>query len=72
MSRSATCRPCWLIVAVAVLGIGWLPRAAAVVAWVVVGYCAVIALFADSFNLPEWLHSAAPRSRTRRKRRWTP
>jgi hypothetical protein len=40
--------------AVAVLAVGWLPRAAAVIAWVGVGYCAVIALFADSFNIPEW------------------
>jgi ABC-2 type transport system permease protein len=50
----------WLVVVVAVLGIGWLPRAAALVAWVAVGYCAVIAMFADSFNLPDWFRQASP------------
>ena len=50
----------WLIAAVAVLGIGWLPRAAAPVAWAAVGYCAVIALFADSFDLPAWTRQASP------------
>jgi ABC-2 type transport system permease protein len=50
----------WLVVAVAVLVIGWLPRAAAVVAWTFVGYCSVIAMFADSFNLPDWTRQASP------------
>ena len=50
----------WLVVAVAVLAIGWLPRAAAVVAWTFVGYCAVVAVFADSFNLPDWSRQASP------------
>ena len=50
----------WLVAAVAVLGIGWFPRAAAPVAWAAVGYCAVIAMFADSFNLPEWSRQASP------------
>ncbi|TDO42178.1 ABC transporter permease [Paractinoplanes brasiliensis] len=50
----------WLITAAAVLAVGWLPRPAAAVAWVVVGYCAVVALFADSFNLPEWARQASP------------
>jgi len=50
----------WLVVAVAVLGIGWLPRASAAVAWAAVGYCAVIAMFADSFNLPDWSRQASP------------
>jgi ABC-2 type transport system permease protein len=50
----------WLVVAVAVLAIGWVPRAAAAVAWSVVGYCAVIAMFADSFNLPDWTRQASP------------
>jgi ABC-2 type transport system permease protein len=54
----------WLVVAVAVLGFGWLPRAAAVVAWVAVGYCAVVGLFADSFDLPGWFQSASPFSHT--------
>lgn len=50
----------WLVAAVAVLGIGWLPGASAAAAWTVVGYCAVIALFADSFNLPDWSRHASP------------
>jgi ABC-2 type transport system permease protein len=50
----------WLVVGVAVLGFGWLPRVASVVAWTVVGYSAVVALFADSFNLPEWSQQASP------------
>jgi len=54
----------WLVVAVAVLGFGWLPRLAAVVAWVAVGYCAVVGLFADSFNLPGWFKSASPFAHT--------
>ncbi|MEV6495424.1 ABC transporter permease, partial [Actinoplanes sp. NPDC051633] len=56
----------WLIIAVAVLAIGWLPRAAAVTAWVAVGYCAVVALFADSFNLPGWAQRASPFAHTPR------
>lgn len=54
----------WLVVAVAVLGLGWLPRAAAAVAWVVVGYCAIVALFADSFDLPDWFGNASPFAHT--------
>jgi len=50
----------WLIVAVAVLGFGWLPRIAAIIAWIVVGYCSVVMLFADSFDLPGWTTEASP------------
>jgi ABC-2 type transport system permease protein len=50
----------WLVVAVAAFGFGWLPRAASVVAWSMVGYCAVVAVFADSFNLPDWALQASP------------
>jgi ABC-2 type transport system permease protein len=50
--------------AVAVLSVGWLPRAAAVIAWVGVGYCAVIALFADSFDIPEWAQRGSPFTHT--------
>jgi ABC-2 type transport system permease protein len=50
----------WLVVAVAVAAIGWLPRAAASIAWSLVGYCGVIAMFADSFNLPDWTRQASP------------
>ncbi|GAA0505191.1 exporter of polyketide antibiotics [Paractinoplanes deccanensis] len=49
-----------LIAAVAVLTVGWLPRAAAALSWIAVGYCAVVALFADSFDLPEWAQRASP------------
>jgi ABC-2 type transport system permease protein len=54
----------WLVVAVAVLAFGWLPRAAASVAWAVLGYCAVVVLFADSFDLPGWVGSASPFTHT--------
>ncbi|MBM2620261.1 ABC transporter permease [Actinoplanes sp. LDG1-06] len=54
----------WLVVAVAVLAVGWLPRPAAAVAWVVVGYCAVVTLFANSFDLPEWAQRASPFTHT--------
>jgi ABC-2 type transport system permease protein len=50
----------WLIVALAVLGLGWLPRAAAAMAWTAVGYCVIVALFADSFDLPGWFSTASP------------
>jgi ABC-2 type transport system permease protein len=54
----------WLIVAVTVLAIGWWPRLAAVMAWSAVGYCAVVGLFADSFNLPGWIQRASPFAHT--------
>lgn len=54
----------WLIIGVAVLVIGWLPRTAAAVAWAAVGYCAIIALFADSFDLPAWFRDASPFAHT--------
>jgi ABC-2 type transport system permease protein len=50
----------WLVVGVAVLGLGWLPRVAAVVTWAVFGYCAVVGLFAESFNLPQWTLDVSP------------
>ena len=56
----------WLVVGVAVLAVGFLPRQAAIVAWVVVAYCAVIALFADSFDLPGWSRRASPLAHTPR------
>jgi ABC-2 type transport system permease protein len=48
----------------AVVGFGWLPRIAAVVAWAAVGYCAVVALFGDSFELPAWFQEASPFTHT--------
>ncbi len=54
----------WLVVAVVVLVIGWSPRLAAALAWTVIGYCAVVALFADSFDLPGWAQRASPFAHT--------
>lgn len=54
----------WLLVGLTVLGFGWLPRVASVIAWFAVGYCAVVALFADSFDLPEWSQQASPFAHT--------
>ncbi|WP_246606256.1 ABC transporter permease [Paractinoplanes toevensis] len=56
----------WLVAAVTVLAVGWLPKAAAATAWVVVAYCAVVALFADSFDLPGWTQRASPFAQTPR------
>ncbi|MFR9749645.1 ABC transporter permease [Nocardia sp. 004] len=50
----------WLIVAVTVLGFGWVPRAVVPVAWVVFGYCAVAVLFTAAFDLPDWFDDASP------------
>jgi ABC-2 type transport system permease protein len=46
------------------MGLGWRPRIAAVVAWAAVGYCAIVALFGDSFELPAWFQSASPFTHT--------
>jgi ABC-2 type transport system permease protein len=54
----------WLIIAVVVLAFGWLPRPAAVLGWVTVGYCAVVTLFGDSFDLPGWSQRASPFAHT--------
>jgi ABC-2 type transport system permease protein len=54
----------WLVIGLAALGFGWLPRVAAALAWAIVGYCAVVALFATSFDLPEWLQNASPFTHT--------
>ncbi|WP_327117450.1 ABC transporter permease [Nocardia sp. NBC_01730] len=50
----------WLVVTVAALGFGWLPRAAVAVAWAVFAYCAVAVLFAAPFDLPDWFDDASP------------
>ncbi|SDU34525.1 ABC transporter permease [Gordonia westfalica] len=50
----------WLIPAVAVAGVGWLPRAAAIIAWTYFAYCLVAEILAQSFNLPEWTRTASP------------
>jgi ABC-2 type transport system permease protein len=54
----------WLVAAVTVLAVGWLPRAAAALGWVAVAYCAVVALFGDSFDLPGWSRRASPFAHT--------
>jgi ABC-2 type transport system permease protein len=54
----------WLLIAVAVAAIGWWPRLSAIPAWSAVGYCAVIAMFAESFNLPGWTQRASPFAHT--------
>jgi ABC-2 type transport system permease protein len=54
----------WLVIALAVVGLGWLPRIAAALAWVAVGYCAIVALFGDSFELPAWFQNASPFTHT--------
>jgi len=54
----------WLIIAVVVLALGWMPRPAGAVGWTAVGYCAVVALFAESFGLPGWVQRASPFAHT--------
>nr|WP_174556863.1 ABC transporter permease [Nocardia mexicana] len=50
----------WVVVAVAALVFGWLPAAAAPVAWSAFAYCVVAVLFADSFDLPAWFDDGSP------------
>ncbi|MDH3006511.1 ABC transporter permease [Gordonia alkanivorans] len=50
----------WLILAVAVAGIGFVPRAAEILAWTYFAYCLVAEILAESFNLPEWTRAASP------------
>ncbi|MGY2039899.1 hypothetical protein ACW9HF_31970 [Nocardia gipuzkoensis] len=50
----------WSVLAVAVLGLGWAPRASVAMAWAVFAYCAVAALFAAGFDLPDWFDDASP------------
>jgi ABC-2 type transport system permease protein len=54
----------WMVVGLTVLGFGWLPRLAAALAWVVFGYCSIVALFAESFDLPQWFQNASPFAHT--------
>lgn len=50
----------WLLIALAVLGFGWLPRAGAAIAWAVLGFCALVTIFADLFKIPDWIQEASP------------
>ncbi|MGW5309605.1 ABC transporter permease [Nocardia thailandica] len=57
---AATLPAVWAIVAVAVGAVGLAPRRAAVVAWSAFAYVAVVAMFADAFDLPAWSVTASP------------
>lgn len=49
-----------LILGVAVLVFGWLPRLMAPVGWILVALTAVITLFADMLEMPGWLRALSP------------
>ncbi len=53
-----------VIVALAVLGFGLLPKAAAAAAWSLVVLCTLVALFADIVDLPPWLRDVSPFAHT--------
>jgi ABC-2 type transport system permease protein len=55
----------WAVAAVAVAAVGVLPRAAAAVAWAMVGYVVVVTVFAPGLNWPGWVGDLSPFS-------WTP
>ncbi|WP_199522515.1 ABC transporter permease [Geodermatophilus marinus] len=55
----------WVVAGVALALFGLLPRAAAAAAWTVVGYVAVMTMFAESFDWPAWVDDASPLA-------WTP
>jgi ABC-2 type transport system permease protein len=55
----------WIVVAVAVFAVGWLPGVATTVSWAAFTYCAVALLFASSFDLPGWFDRASPFAHTR-------
>ncbi|WP_245545791.1 ABC transporter permease [Nocardia higoensis] len=54
----------WIVLGVAVLVFGWLPRLGAVVTWAFFAYCVVSVLFAEAFDLPSWFDEASPWSHT--------
>jgi ABC-2 type transport system permease protein len=56
----------WLVIGVAIASLGWLPRAAAAIAWTTVGLCAFVGLFADTLDLPRWLRDVSPFTHTPR------
>lgn len=49
-----------VVVSLAALAVGWLPRAATPVAWAGFAYVTVALLFTDSFDLPAWSDDASP------------
>jgi ABC-2 type transport system permease protein len=65
LAASAAYAPATLLaVAVAVAGVGLVPRLAAVVAWTLLGYMALVTLLADSFDLPSWSRQVSPLDQT--------
>ncbi|MFC7485040.1 ABC transporter permease [Luedemannella flava] len=54
----------WAVLAVAVAGFGWAPRAAAAVGWAALGFCAFIMIFADLVDLPGWVRGVSPFTHT--------
>ena len=55
----------WALAGVAVAAVGLVPRAAAAVAWAMIGYAVVVAVFAPGLNWPDWLGDLSPFA-------WTP
>jgi ABC-2 type transport system permease protein len=55
----------WVLAGLAVAALGVLPRAAAGVAWGMVGYVVVITVFAGPLSWPDWVGDLSPFS-------WTP
>ena len=54
----------WVIIGVAVLAFGWLPRAASALAWTALGFCFAVAIFADVADLPTWVRNVSPFAQT--------
>jgi len=55
----------WVVAGVAVAAVGALPRAAAAVAWGMVGYVVVVTMFGPGLHWPGWVGDLSPFS-------WTP
>ena len=55
----------WVVAGLAVAAVGILPRAAAAVAWAMVGYVVVVTMFARGLNWPDWVGDLSPFA-------WTP
>jgi ABC-2 type transport system permease protein len=56
-------RPATLL-AVAVVAVGLVPRAASAVAWTLLGYLALVTMLGESFDLPSWARSGSPLDHT--------
>lgn len=55
----------WALAGVAVAAVGLVPRAAAAVAWAMVGYVVIVTVFAPGLNWPDWVGDLSPFA-------WTP